>query len=1287
MSKLKRALLILIPLLVITLFGAVYSVLHTQAGANWLVSNLQGRLDNALQVGAIEGDLRSGLTLSALVYRDDELAVRAEQVQLALNLELFPPLVRIESLKIETLVIEQLKSSPEPVSLDETLAALNLPVAIELTDLLVENVTFTGPDGVQVFSADRLGGRLALDDTLRIERFFSESDVETITLAGELGLVSPYALHSMAELRIQWPDQSQALPPYFIRAAIDGSLAQELGLDITSENPSIRVAGTLVDPAGNPQWRLTIESSALQWPPGQAAEADVSIADLIVTTEGWFDAYQLAAEGGFKTPDVEMLTFNFEGKGRPEGVDVSSLAVSGKGLELSATGSLSWQDAFSLELLTTIQRLEPENWVEQWPEGRAVSGQVNLAVTESNLDFSGLEIEVDGSPFRLDGSGRADFSDGAIAADLGWHDFGWPPGSDAFDLESPQGTISLSGVLDDWTARLDAALEAPGLPGGNVQVEATGNREQAAMTIVEGRVLGGVISGDAELNWTGNGQWAANLSSSGIELGRIFPDWPARINTVFSARGQAEPLAFHVDIRQLDGQFKSIPLAARGGIDYRDGLPSFDGFHLELGQSTAELNGQILSGPGLTFSILVDELASLDARGSGRLEASGRLSLDPETPHLALDLEGSELSWNDFRAQSISIHDTGQSAENSLADLDLLANNVTLSQQHLDTAKLTLRAGRLDQDLAFEVEQDDITIAGGLSGAFRENGETFFSSGWQGQLTSLAVSVRNRLKLSLQNPALLAWSPSSATLGNACLEAGEDASLCVEGEWEDGHHASALFRSNRVPLNLLRTFLETDLEFTQTIDGELNWASTNGVPASGNAVFRISPGELRYPDDFDSLLKTGDGLLTFNLDQGRLSEGKLRIPLPGMGEVDVDLSIPDVTSGLDAEIDGHVNIRVADMDVITLFYPEIDQAGGRFSAELDLAGTVGQPQFSGQLSLADGLVRHNASGLRLNNINLAGRVLNNDQSTLEGSFKALEGTGEINGRLDITDILSPRLELKLTGQNLKLFDAPDLTLVAEPDLQLAWQPGLIEIAGSILIPSAQIVPDFIPSSTVSESPDLQIVAGKPPDTKTPEEEETRVSIRGNLEVTLGKDVNLELDHATARLAGTVKFTWQDDLVPMANGQYSLVGQINALGQRLEITQGTIGFPDVPADNPHLNIQAEREIFGNSEIRSAGVFVTGTLRRFTMEPYTEPMTNRERARTLLITGSDFNMEEGVGAVDIGFYVAPRIFLSYGIGVFDDDNVVSVRYDLGRGWGVKATSGQDQTGLDLSYTIER
>jgi hypothetical protein len=41
----------------------------------------------------------------------------------------------------------------------------------------------------------------------------------------------------------------------------------------------------------------------------------------------------------------------------------------------------------------------------------------------------------------------------------------------------------------------------------------------------------------------------------------------------------------------------------------------------------------------------------------------------------------------------------------------------------------------------------------------------------------------------------------------------------------------------------------------------------------------------------------------------------------------------------------------------------------------------------------------------------------------------------------------------------------------------------------------------------------------------------------------------------------------------------------------------------------------------------------------------------------------------------------------VSLFDDDNVISARFDLRRGFGVKATSGQRETGLDMSYTVDR
>lgn len=89
----------------------------------------------------------------------------------------------------------------------------------------------------------------------------------------------------------------------------------------------------------------------------------------------------------------------------------------------------------------------------------------------------------------------------------------------------------------------------------------------------------------------------------------------------------------------------------------------------------------------------------------------------------------------------------------------------------------------------------------------------------------------------------------------------------------------------------------------------------------------------------------------------------------------------------------------------------------------------------------------------------------------------------------------------------------------------------------------------------------------------------------------------------------------------------------------------------------------------------------------IEAYTNPRTTSDRAWASLITGSDVDYGQGVGAFEVGAYIASKLYLSYGISLFDDDHVIGARYDLKKGFGVKGTSSQRESGIDMSYTIDR
>jgi translocation and assembly module TamB len=289
--------------------------------------------------------------------------------------------------------------------------------------------------------------------------------------------------------------------------------------------------------------------------------------------------------------------------------------------------------------------------------------------------------------------------------------------------------------------------------------------------------------------------------------------------------------------------------------------------------------------------------------------------------------------------------------------------------------------------------------------------------------------------------------------------------------------------------------------------------------------------------------------------------------------------------------------------------------------------------------------------------------------------------------LNFDDPLHPELLLQVEGSRLTLVDVPDLRVIADPDLRLSWREGMLNVDGRVEVPSARLSPRYLPTASASESEDVVIVAGAESLAEAPTEPSKDYRIRGRLELALGQDVQFLLDRATARLTGAAEFRWDGQLVPVADGSFTVSGEINAYGQLLTVTDGRINFSGRPADNPFLNIRAEREIYGNTQVTEAGVRVTGTLKQPDLEVYTVPMTTRERALTMLVTGNDFSYEQGVGSVEVGMYVAPKLYISYGIGLFDDQNVISARYDLGKGFGVKTTSGQRETGADISYTIER
>ena len=1293
--------LIFVVLVAGLLLGGVYGILHTTAGARLLLSVVEGQLDDSLEIGEIAGTLSSGLDIETINFRDVGLAVNLDKTRLAVEPRFFPLRIQIHFIEVRALLIRQgtpSADSAEPADLQalgETLASLALPFPVILSRMELSAIEYFDHSDALVFSAEHISSALQLDDVLDIGHLALDSDQSRIELGGSLGLSAPFpvSLDSKASLALDGETMGN-LENIDVRASLLGELEKSLEINITTAAPELTISGELHELLGKPAWDLSLKSAELSWPlvPDENQQGEVFLIDsLELNSQGGIGDYNLEAGSILHIPGMDPLSLDVRGNGDETGMVITALHLAGRQLELAAEGDIQWQDEAAIRLSALLDRFDPSALLADWPQEHHLQGRFELALGKDSLVLPEMQLLVADTTTRLDATGAIKLDQGVLEADLAWSDIAWPIAAEEPEFLSQAGEVHLSGSPDDWVLSGDTTIQTTGFPPGQLRLQANGNRESAVLNIVDGRVLGGELTGTVEFGWTGGASWSARLNATGIETGILLPDWPGSLSTELEADGALEPFRLSLDILQLDGEIRERSLTASGQLHLQGEQQLKADIRLASGNSKLLLQGELFAAEGLNFSANIDELGYFLPSGSGSVQMSGRASLQAGEPRLRLDLEAEQLGWNGISVQALNIHDSASLSADTIAGLLLVASQIEVNGQSVDEVRLDLFADQTKQSASLAAAYSGVEFSTSLSGALTDWQHIieagWSEAAWNGHIESISLGDGGKLALQLEKPAPLQLSANSAALEDVCIGNGEDQRICLDAQWQKNGAYSASAVLHEFPLNNVQAFLDNDMSFTQQLSGEFSLTGASNRPPSSQARIDITPGVIGTISDSGLSLETGAGVASFSLDRGKLLTGAFDLPLPGNGEIDIDFQLPDISAGENSQIDSHAVISLNDLGVFSPLLPFFDRAAGKFDARLDASGDALHPVLSGQISLANGLIQHDASGLNLHDIQLAGRLLGGGKSHLSGSFKAQEGSGELQADIDLSDVLSPRFEITLTGDQLTLFDSPELLLVAEPDIKLGWDDGSIEINGGILIPRARIAPKTIPTSTSSESGDLVIVAGKIPGSDEEEKQKQELSIHGDLEIALGDGIELDLGLAVAQLDGSAIFSWQDKLVPVATGNYGIAGEINAFGQRLRISKGTIGFPGVPADNPHLNIRAEREIYGNSEVRRAGVFVSGTLRRMVVEPYTDPITNRERAQTLLITGSDFNMEQGVGAVDIGTYIAPRLFVSYGIGVFEDENVISLRYDLGRRWGIKATSGQRTTGIDINYVIER
>ncbi len=1254
-------------------------VLYTEAGARWVLGMARDATDGALDWQSLDGSIAGGLAVDGLTFTGDGVSLAVDEIAATASLSLFPPGVVLPAAEARNLGISlDTAGARDGAETDVAalLESLELPLPIHVESLRLANIN-VDKAGDQLVGLTELRLELDWDETLSLRSVVIDGG-EPLAASGyaSLGLRPPFKVEADVEARAD--TTITRLPvPIDARVELGGSL-DSLQVSLSESLSSLEMNGRLTSLSDVPGWDLTATVAGFVLD----AATGVGIRDARLQTAGTINAYRLQAElDATGLVDQGPVRVDARASGNLEGLDIEMLELKHATARLGARGRLDFPALFAGRV--EVHELKLEQWLPGLDEAHVLTGQVDAAVTTESLSLRDGRFQVDGTNFGIDVGGTIDLAARSVDARLAWQALDWPLGG-APRIQSRSGEAHITGTLDAWSARFSAALAAPDIAEGRFAAIGRGTRSAAELEILEGEVLGGAIDGSARLDWENEFDWSGEVIVRGLRTAAVLPAYPGVLTTRLRAAGSASGSGVDLEILDLRGTILDETLSGSGSLSLAGRRLTARKLRVSHGAARLALDGSLLAGSGLAFELAVPDLALYRRDFAGDLDIEGRVSLQDEAPALALAASSRALRAGGLAIDGLRV--TTRDNESGGIDLALDANEVLYGTRRVEDVDLDAVINPEQQRIKMTMTPlgNRVTIA--AEGSMSEPG-TLSGFPWNGTLQEFTLITRDGEGGGIERPVPLEIAPDRFRIEDLCMSGEQRGELCATIGFDAADGLAVDGDIDGVPLDVLNAFLQTGFDFEQTVSGSLRWDSQAAGGASGKVDLRFTPGLLKS-SRFPGLdLLTGEGELAFEVVDGDLLSARIALPMGADGYIEGDFNVDDLGQGVDSPIDGALSASTRDIDVFAVLLPDIDEAKGYLEADLAIGGTVGQPLVTGTASLRNGEMNYFPLGTVLTDIEVDGRFDENRHIDLSGTFLAGDGRGEITTRTSGDAGERPGIHVRIRGDALKVVDLPDITAVANADIAVDYRSRRVDIDGAVDIPYARIRPVNLVAARVDESSDVVIVAGTLPDVAAEGERPSPLSIHGNLSLGVGDDVQVILDLARASIDGNADLKWAGDPLPNGLGRYNINGTVQAFGQVLNISEGQIRFPDVPANEPLLNIRATREIFGNTQIKEAGVLVQGPARRPTIEAYTYPITTEERALTLLVTGNDFDYQQGVGAIDFGTYIAPRLFLSYGIGVFDRENIVTARYDLTTGFGIRTTSGSRESGVDVTYRLER
>ena len=1248
---------------------------RSESGARFALARVAGAVEQ-LEYDRLSGGFASGLSLDGVEFAQAGSRVTAAHLELAVRVELLAgPQVVVDYLRVREIDIHLPPPGPEGELRAEPfdLSRLASPVTVEVREVDVSDLTIHSGSQPQIIERIELAGRYG--------RHLVLDRLEVTAAAWQASASGQWALARAGSGRLQVAAETglDADTSQSARLEISGRL-DALDIEMTASGPA-RLAGQgrVRGLPGSPRLEASLNGAISGWP-----GVPVAIENLELTASGQPDDWQARTSARVSGPDLPPGAWALALSGSRSALRIDELETDILDGRITGSGSLDWSESAPLSRARIeFADLDLTALYPDWPNQGRLGGELVASSAGGAISIETLEVHARPGKLDITGSGQIDPAADALDVTLQWQHFAWPPVSDDSVplVASESGELRLAGRISDWRLELEALITSPEMPDAHVEARATGSRQAADIERLD------VDAGeDGSLAITGQITWAPTLGAD-IELlaehfnpGLVVAELSGQIDAQAHI-GFAKDRHWRVNIEldSLGGRLRGQPLAGSGRLAVRDERPQDGELELALGDNRISLG----SGDGQVWQVTLDALA-LEQLWPG-LEGQARLAgeVRPEAGTLSLDGQISEAGWQAYFLQRAELVLRGSWLDEPEIDLSLTAEQLDLRPwDRVESLELTLKGGcqshRLNLATGGSRGQIDVRATGELAGCLDGAPE------WRGQLVRFYLGDTAAGDWRLTEPLPIAVSAGTIDAGPGCLTTAADtpARLCLDSlVIDDNSRLTARVAS--VPMDLLLLPMDPLFSLTTPLSGQIEagWDSAGLTALEGHLEW--DSGALRARGDDTDLLSIDVIRLDFQPDSEQALDVLLHAQLEGNTEINGRARLASLRDLTDARIDGEARIDLPDVAAFGHLVPRLDKISGRASGRIEAAGPLTRPSISGRLTLEDGRIAYAPLGLDVHAIalELSG---SSEQAHLSGRAEAGDGhlTLEANAGLGNEGW---QLDGHLDGEQFAFAGADWLRLTASPNVRVQAWPDRVAIDGDIHIDRLR---GGLPPGTaerIEPSPDIEVIGEE--DENGASANADRRQLNGRLAIDLGKDARLTVAGLDTELAGGLELHWSGPPRPQGRGTIRLPeGSYREYGQTLEIADGEIIFTGHPIDDPRLDIRAVRDIFGDSRVRAAGVHITGSARRPHIEIYTDPPTSQEKALAYVVTGSDFDHVGGQGMLNVGFYLLPRLFVSYGLGLFETGNVLSGRYEFSPHWGVRVVSGERDTGVDLSYTVD-